>query len=115
VGEENDAVHHCDECDSFLCDSCKTVHTKSKGTRSHAVQTVAEFAASGGGVAQDGGAAGRMCAIHPDKPLEVFCNTCKKLICLMVRVYGLVLRVCARVSVRDGWGGERGMRRGGFV
>jgi hypothetical protein len=97
-GKEKDAAHHCDECDSFLCDSCKTVHTKLKGTRSHAAQTVAEFASSGGGVAQDGGAGGRMCAIHPDKPLAVFCNTCKTLICLMVSAQGLVV-VCVRASV----------------
>jgi hypothetical protein len=83
-GEEKDAAHPCDECDSFLCDSCESVHTKARGTRNHAMQTVAEFASSGGGVVQDGGAAGRMCPTHPDEPLKVFCNTCKKLICLMV-------------------------------
>jgi hypothetical protein len=44
-GEEQDATHHCNECDSFFCDSCNTLHAKPKNTRNHAVQTAAEFAA----------------------------------------------------------------------
>jgi hypothetical protein len=101
-GEEQDATHHCDECESYLCDSCNTLHAKPKGTRDHAVQTVAEFVSSGGGIAKDGGAAGRMCITHPGKSLEVYCYSCKMLICLKVRAVGGIMCVRARARTRFG-------------
>ena len=77
------AAKYCSEClkNKFSCDGCFTfLHKSAKMQRAHARSNAR---APRCGTCARGWRCTAMCRIHTDKPLDVFSNTCKILICAM--------------------------------
>eukprot|EP00729_Bicosta_minor_P000263 gene263-biopygen6975 len=82
--EDEQATKHCGECgkNKFFCDSCNSFLHKAAKKHGHTATPIQEHLAA----APDhttGGAPLPMCRIHADKALDVYCNTCKILVCAM--------------------------------
>jgi len=74
------AVKFCVECSERLCESCVDSHQKVTVTRKHELVDLSE----------DGGSMERVmksktiyCHKHTDRPVELYCFECKKVICML--------------------------------
>lgn len=74
---EHNSVGYCAECTQFLCTDCVQTHKKWKGFASHAIQSIDEMTSTPTLPPQ---APVKSCKEH-DKALEIFCETCDKVIC----------------------------------
>ena len=76
------AVARCLTCSDYLCESCCTIHRKLKATKDHVVKTFQEIKQSDTKSGVRSLHKKHHCHEHKDKLLELYCNTCKKAICL---------------------------------
>jgi tripartite motif-containing protein 2/3 len=82
--EQHAATHHCVQCAEFMCEVNAKGHRKSKVSRDHDVQTIAEFK-SGAAAPRKASTRTVYCAAHPSPSpfheLTLFCKTCDVAIC----------------------------------
>eukprot|EP00729_Bicosta_minor_P002160 gene2160-biopygen10887 len=79
------ATTFCSDCATamrFSCDGCHAMMHKFATKKDHASMPIQEHLAAAPDRAT-GGAPLPMCRIHADKALDVYCNTCKTLVCAM--------------------------------
>ncbi len=69
----------CRNCREFYCEPCIEVHKKWKGFTSHTNTTTEEIQAEALNFVSAKTA--MACTTHPDKPVKIYCETCKELIC----------------------------------
>eukprot|EP00937_MAST-01D_sp_MAST-1D-sp2_P001927 g1927.t1 len=81
-GDGTPATHYCQECAEYLCGQCNAMHARGRSTKAHAATTVDELLQQGGGGGALPPAAPEMCPRHAGKPLELWCDTCSKRICV---------------------------------
>ncbi|XP_038054654.1 E3 ubiquitin-protein ligase TRIM56-like [Patiria miniata] len=84
--EENQAVSRCTDCDHFLCQECQKAHGRMTVMKSHKIYTLAELRS--GEIVYKSKLRDEVpkCGKHPDQNLNVYCNTCEQVICLMCTV-----------------------------
>ena len=75
------ATGYCHDCEEFLCDNCQAAHKALKLTRSHQIVSIQEFQAQ---AAKLMAAKKKIpsCEKHRGNELEIYCEACKKLICI---------------------------------
>ncbi len=73
------ATGYCRNCREFYCEPCIEVHKKWKGFMSHTITTTEEIQAEALNFVSAKTA--MACTTHPDKPVEIYCETCEELIC----------------------------------
>ncbi|XP_022108458.1 E3 ubiquitin-protein ligase TRIM33-like isoform X2 [Acanthaster planci] len=78
--EENPAISRCMDCDSFLCQECKTLHGRLAMLKSHSIRTLDELS-SGKNVYKSKLRETPKCARHPDQIVSMYCNTCETVVC----------------------------------
>ena len=103
--DDNSAVARCLTCSSYLCGSCCTIHQKLNLTRDHEVKTFEEIKQSDKKTGARSLHKRQHCEEHKDKLLELYCKTCKKVICLLCALvthkqhdYAVVSEVRAEVQ-----------------
>ncbi len=78
--EENEAVGYCGDCGEFVCQACINIHKKWKAFMSHKIATLTEVQAEAISLVpmkkRD-----MECTKHPSRPSEIYCETCKELVC----------------------------------
>ena len=72
--EEPNVVSFCSECDIFLCMDCDKNHRKVKKSKSHMLVLPKQAKKKPKPKSFE-------CATHPSESLEVYCTTCKSIIC----------------------------------
>ncbi|XP_038054649.1 E3 ubiquitin-protein ligase TRIM56-like [Patiria miniata] len=84
--EENQAISRCADCDHFLCQECQKAHGRMTVMKSHKMYTLAELRS--GEIVYKSKLRDEVpkCGKHPDQNLNVYCNTCEQVICLMCTV-----------------------------
>ncbi|XP_038054647.1 E3 ubiquitin-protein ligase TRIM71-like, partial [Patiria miniata] len=84
--EENQAISRCADCDHFLCQECQKAHGRMTVMKSHKIYTLAELRS--GEIVYKSKLRDEVpkCGKHPDQNLNVYCNTCEQVICLMCTV-----------------------------
>ena len=71
---------YCHTCSDCLCEECLKAHKRVKALRDHKTVNITP------GNALDIGPQSKksyLCSIHPKKPLELYCKSCKSLACLL--------------------------------
>ena len=81
--DDNPAVARCLTCSDYLCESCCTIHQKQKLSRDHEIKTLKEIKQSDKMTGVRSLHKRQHCEEHKDKLLELYCKTCKKVICLL--------------------------------
>ena len=69
--ENNKAVSYCKTCSDYFCDSCQQAHNRLKLFRGH---TTVELESKTG-------TQSFKCFLHPYEQMNIFCQTCKTLVC----------------------------------
>ncbi|XP_038054607.1 E3 ubiquitin-protein ligase TRIM56-like, partial [Patiria miniata] len=84
--EENQAISRCIDCDHFLCQECQKAHKRMTVMKSHKIYTLAQLRS--GEIVYKSKLREEVpkCGKHPDQNLNVYCNTCEEVICLMCTV-----------------------------
>ncbi|XP_038053706.1 E3 ubiquitin-protein ligase TRIM56-like [Patiria miniata] len=84
--EENQAVSRCMDCDHFLCQECQKAHERLTLMKSHEIYTLAQLRS--GEIVYKSKLREEVpkCGKHPDQNLNVYCDTCEQVICLMCTV-----------------------------
>ncbi|XP_038053697.1 E3 ubiquitin-protein ligase TRIM71-like, partial [Patiria miniata] len=84
--EENQALSRCTDCDQFLCQECQKAHGRMTVMKSHKIYTLAELRS--GEIVYKSKLRDEVpkCGKHPDQNLNVYCDTCEQVICLMCTV-----------------------------
>ncbi|XP_038054682.1 E3 ubiquitin-protein ligase TRIM56-like [Patiria miniata] len=84
--EENQAISRCMDCDHFLCQECQKAHERMTVINSHKIYTLAQLRS--GEIVYKSKLREEIpkCGKHPDQNLNVYCNTCEQVICLMCTV-----------------------------
>ncbi|XP_038054663.1 E3 ubiquitin-protein ligase TRIM71-like [Patiria miniata] len=84
--EENQAVSRCMDCDHFLCQECQKAHERLTLMKSHQIYTLAQLRS--GEIVYKSKLRDEVpkCGKHPDQNLNVYCDTCEQVICLMCTV-----------------------------
>ncbi|XP_038053715.1 E3 ubiquitin-protein ligase TRIM56-like, partial [Patiria miniata] len=84
--EENQAISRCIDCDHFLCQECQKAHKRMTVMKSHKIYTLAQLRS--GEIVYKSKLREEVpkCGKHPDQNLNVYCNTCEQVICLMCTV-----------------------------
>ena len=67
----------CGECDTILCDYCTEAHKRMKPFRDHETVPLEELSLQ----AFKPKSKAHYCADHPEKTVQVYCETCKRLFC----------------------------------
>ena len=75
--DENDAVARCLDCNTYLCDSCWSLHKKMVITRKHKTVSLSEIKDAGEKCLQKP----HYCTEHEAEVLKLYCKTCSKAIC----------------------------------
>ena len=75
--DENDAVARCLDCNTYLCDSCWSLHKKMVITRKHKTVSLSEIKDAGEKCLQKP----HYCTEHEAELLKLYCKTCSKAIC----------------------------------
>ena len=78
--DSNKPVAYCHTCSDYLCEECLKAHKRVKALRDHKTVNITP------GNALDIGPQSKksyLCSIHPEKPLELYCKSCKSLACLL--------------------------------
>ena len=96
--DENPAVGRCLTCSDYLCESCCTIHQKQKVTKDHDVKTLEEIKHSDKKTGIRSLHKRRNCSEHKDKQLELYCKSCKKVICLVCAVVNHNKHECAVIN-----------------
>lgn len=78
--EENEAIGYCSDCGEFVCQPCINVHKKWKAFMSHRISTLEEVQAEAARLVPSRKRV-MECGKHPGKPSEIYCETCKEVIC----------------------------------
>ena len=86
ICETGKAVVHCKECEKNLCKECQGKHDNWQPNAAHTSLTIQEVTAAmaannNAGAVQVEEEAGEHCHIHPNKQLEIYCNTCSLILC----------------------------------
>ena len=81
--DENPAFARCLTCSDYLCESCYAIHQKQKMSKDHAVKTLDEIKHSDKKTGIRSLHKRHHCQEHKDKLLELYCKTCKKVICFL--------------------------------
>ncbi|XP_038054674.1 E3 ubiquitin-protein ligase TRIM56-like [Patiria miniata] len=84
--EENQAISRCMDCAHFLCHECQKAHGRMTLMKSHKIHTLTELRS--GEIVYKSKLREEIpkCGKHPDQNLNVYCNTCEQVICLMCTV-----------------------------
>ena len=96
--DENPAVARCLTCSDYLCESCHTIHQKQKVTKDHDIKTLEEIKHSDKKTGIRSLHRRQNCTEHKDKQLELYCKTCKKVICLVCAVVNHNKHECAVIN-----------------
>jgi hypothetical protein len=96
--DENPAVARCLTCSDYLCESCHTIHQRQKVTIDHDVKTLEEIKHSDQKTGIRSLHKRQNCTEHKDKQLELYCKTCKKVICLVCAVVNHSKHDCAVIN-----------------
>ena len=75
--DENDAAARCLDCNSYLCQSCWTMHKKLVFTRTHKMASLSEIRDAGEKCLHKP----HYCTEHDGELLKLYCETCSKAIC----------------------------------
>ncbi|XP_077992376.1 E3 ubiquitin-protein ligase TRIM45-like [Glandiceps talaboti] len=83
--QEGEPVKHCVDCGFDMCKICARSHRRFPATRSHYLMTLEEFQSA---KLNDLASVQTplYCTSHTDNPVEVFCDTCDKVICIKCTV-----------------------------
>ena len=81
--DENPAIARCLTCSYYLCESCCTIHRKQNLTKDHDVKTLEEIKQADKKIGVRSLHKKQYCKEHKDKLLELYCKTCKKVICFL--------------------------------
>lgn len=68
-------MNQCMDCLDLLCESCSSVHQKTRFTRDHCVVKLSDLQA-GNAESERKKRFKLPCEIHTDKPLELYCLPC---------------------------------------
>ncbi|XP_038058831.1 transcription intermediary factor 1-alpha-like [Patiria miniata] len=79
--EENQAVSRCMDCDHFLCNECQAAHRRVTLTKSHQIYTLAQLQSGEVTYKSKIREYTPKCAKHSDQNLNIYCNTCEKMVC----------------------------------
>ena len=96
--DEYPAVARCLTCSDYLCETCHTIHQKQKVTKDHDVKTLEEIKHSDKKTGVRSLHKRKYCMEHKDKQLELYCKTCKKVICLVCAVVNHSKHDCAVIN-----------------
>ena len=100
--DKNAAIARCLTCSAYLCENCCTIHQKLHLTKDHDVKTFEEIKHSDKKTGIRSLHKRQYCMEHKDKQLELYCKTCKKVICLVCAVVNHNKHECAVINeVRD--------------
>ncbi|XP_038069634.1 E3 ubiquitin-protein ligase TRIM56-like [Patiria miniata] len=79
--EDNPATCRCMDCGHFLCRECQTAHQRMTVMKSHKIYTLAQF--KSGEVVYKSELRDRTpkCKVHTEQDLNLYCNTCERLVC----------------------------------
>ncbi|XP_022086373.1 E3 ubiquitin-protein ligase TRIM56-like [Acanthaster planci] len=95
--EQNQALSFCNECKHFQCQECHGAHALLPVTKSHKMYMLAEpqsrWTAHKSKLRED-----PKCNKHPDQNINIYCNTCEKLICTTCSVLKHEKHSCADIS-----------------
>eukprot|EP00038_Savillea_parva_P012779 m.206877 g.206877 ORF g.206877 m.206877 type:complete len:665 (-) comp23510_c0_seq1:178-2172(-) len=90
VCEDGTVEHRCVECAELLCSGCAAMHRKMRVSRSHHIQTLAEFLENGPPAEVARSDKVLYCATHPTPKemheLSLFCRSCDVAICMACTV-----------------------------
>ena len=96
--DENAAVARCLTCSTYLCENCHTIHQKQHLTKDHDIKTLEEIKHSDKKTGVRSLHKRQYCMEHKDKQLELYCKTCKKVICLVCAVVNHNKHECAVIN-----------------
>ncbi|XP_038053716.1 E3 ubiquitin-protein ligase TRIM71-like [Patiria miniata] len=84
--EENQAISRCMDCDHFLCQECQKAHGRMTLMKSHKIYKLAQL--QSGEIVYKSKLREEIpkCGKHPDQNLNVYCDTCEQVICLMCTI-----------------------------
>ena len=71
-------VAYCHTCSDYLCEECLKAHKRLKAVRDHKTVNITPGKNIKPQVKKN-----YMCSVHPEKPLELYCKSCKSLACLL--------------------------------
>ena len=74
------ATHFCHNCGQFICQGCVMVHQMWEELSSHEVITIQQLTSDAAKLVPSKKQA-MPCSKHPDKQLDLYCETCEELIC----------------------------------
>ena len=77
--EEQEPTCYCQTC-GFLCDTCKRMHLKWKGFSSHEIVSLSQLTKDVTNLVPPVQKV-LQCSKHPAKELDLYCETCKEVIC----------------------------------
>ena len=80
------AIARCLTCSDYLCENCCTIHQKQKLSKDHDVKTLEEIKHSDKKTGVRSLHKKHHCKEHKNKLLELYCKTCKRVICLLCAV-----------------------------
>ena len=80
VGTSANAIGYCKVCTKFLCSNCIEIHNKWGPTSKHQMLSIDELADTAVELVPVKQEVISNCSKH-NKPLEIYCETCQKLIC----------------------------------
>ncbi len=78
--QENPATGYCRNCSEFYCGPCTEVHKQWKGFKDHTIATTEEVQAEALNFTSAKRAT-MTCSKHPERQVDMYCETCEQLIC----------------------------------
>ncbi len=78
--DSNKPVAYCHTCSDYLCDECLRAHKRLKAVRDHKTVNITPGKALD---IEPQAKKSYLCNVHPEKPLELYCKSCKSLACLL--------------------------------
>ena len=86
IGDDAYATSFCEDCETFLCDACVSMHSRQRATTAHCVLTLGQLKDSDPKssrqfrkLCQD--SVRERCAEHADQKVDLFCTTCGVMVC----------------------------------
>jgi hypothetical protein len=77
---QDPAINHCTSCEMFMCKKCSESHDTWPGNKNHNVLSVQEVSNPEREVEMR---SKLYCMKHKDKVLEIYCETCKEICCML--------------------------------
>ena len=84
--EEEPAVAYCHDCEAFVCESCKAALHKAKRYRDHSIEYLSEV--DDPNSIPSNMLSSLTCPVHPQEKQQVYCKTCRCLVCVCCIVKG---------------------------